>query len=603
MKKKVENHKKLPFFGIGKLIPFVKPYRATMILMVVCGIMGTMWDIVITLMERYALNHFIAEHTTDTLAWFIVIYVVGVVATGALSYVACTRAMTVEVSINRDLRDAAFRHLQTLSFSYYSQNSVGYIHSRLMSDASRIGSLASWTIMDSVWHISYLVGAIVVMFSINAKLAAMVVVIVPLVALLFSLFQKKLVAVNRDIREINSRITSDFNEGIMGARTVKSLVIEEKMERDFRKNTDEMWRKSSRHARLRGLFAATMGFASSLALAIVLWQGGYIAAEEVGTFSMFMAYAQGMMEPVRWLIDSISDLITTEVNIERLFGLMETQPDVADSQQVVEKYGDCFQPKAENWEPIRGDIEFRHVDFKYPDGDEYVLRDFNLTIPFGSNIAIVGETGAGKSTLANLICRFYEPTAGQVLIDGKDVRERSQFWLHSALGYVLQTPHLFSGSIRDNLRVGKPDATDDEIIAALHDVSADGMLEHLERGLDSEAGESGDLLSTGEKQLISFARAILANPRILILDEATASVDSLTEAKIQSAIAKIIHGRTSVVIAHRLSTVRNADMILVVKDGQIIESGKHEALMSQEGAYWRLYTKQAEDDATEKILA
>ena len=318
---------------------------------------------------------------------------------------------------------------------------------------------------------------------------------------------------------------------------------------------------------------------------------------------MFMAYAQGMMEPVRWLIDSISDLIMTEVNIERLFGLMETQPDVSDSQQVVEKYGDCFQPKAENWEPIRGDIEFRHVDFKYPDGDEYVLRDFNLTIPFGSNIAIVGETGAGKSTLANLICRFYEPTAGQVLIDGKDVRERSQFWLHSALGYVLQTPHLFSGSIRDNLRVGKPDATDDEIIAALHDVSADGMLEHLERGLDSEAGESGDLLSTGEKQLISFARAILANPRILILDEATASVDSLTEAKIQSAIAKIIHGRTSVVIAHRLSTVRNADMILVVKDGQIIESGKHEALMSQKGAYWRLYTKQAEDDATEKILA
>ena len=603
MKKTEEKHKKLPFFGIGKLLPFIKPYRTMITVMVVCGILGTMWDIAATLLERYALNHFIAGHTTDTLWLFVIFSIIGIVAMGALGYACGTRATTVEVSINRDLRNAAFRHLQTLSFSYYSQNSVGYIHSRLMSDASRIGSLASWTIMESVWHIAYLIGAIVVMFSINAKLAAMVVSIVPLVALLFSLFQKKLVAVNREIREINSRITSDFNEGITGARTVKSLVIEDKMEHDFRKNTDEMWRKSSRHARLRGLFAATMGFASSLALAIVLWKGGYIAAEEVGTFSMFMAYAQGMMEPIRWLIDSISDLITTEVNIERLFGLMETQPDVADSQAVIEKYGDCFQPKTENWEPIRGDIEFRHVDFKYPDGDEYVLRDFNLTIPFGSSIAIVGETGAGKSTLANLICRFYEPTAGQVLIDGKDVRERSQYWLHSALGYVLQTPHLFSGSIRDNLLVGKPDATDDEIIAALHDVSADTMLEHLEKGLDSEAGESGDLLSMGEKQLISFARAILANPRILILDEATASVDSLTEAKIQAAIAKIIHGRTSVVIAHRLSTVRNADMILVVKDGQIIESGKHEVLMAQKGAYWRLYTKQAEDDATEKILA
>ncbi|MBO4528294.1 MAG: ABC transporter ATP-binding protein, partial [Victivallales bacterium] len=589
MKKTEEKHKKLPFFGIGKLLPFIRPYRGMITVMVICGILGTMWDIAATLLERYALNHFIAGHTTDTLWLFVIFSIIGIVAMGALGYACGTRATTVEVSINRDLRNAAFRHLQTLSFSYYSQNSVGYIHSRLMSDASRIGSLASWTIMESVWHIAYLIGAIVVMFSINAKLAAMIVSIVSLVALLFLLFQKKLVAVNREIREINSRITSDFNEGITGARTVKSLVIEDKMEHDFHKNTDEMWRKSSRHARLRGLFAATMGFASSLALAIVLWKGGYIAAEEVGTFSMFMAYAQGMMEPIRWLIDSISDLITTEVNIERLFGLMETQPDVTDSQAVIEKYGDCFHPKTENWEPIRGDIEFRHVDFKYPDGDEYVLRDFNLTIPFGSSIAIVGETGAGKSTLANLICRFYEPTAGQVLIDGKDVRERSQYWLHSALGYVLQTPHLFSGSIRDNLLVGKPDATDDEIISALHDVSADTMLEHLERGLDSEAGESGDLLSMGEKQLISFARAILADPRILILDEATASVDSLTEAKIQAAIVKIIHGRTSVVIAHRLSTVRNADMILVVKDGQIIESGKHEVLMAEKGAYWRLY--------------
>lgn len=571
--------------------------------MVTCGLMGSLVDIILPLFRRYALDHYVGNQTMDTIFLFVILYAVTVVFAGIANYISCSLATITEVSVNRDLRETAFRHLQTLSFSYFNQNSVGYIHARVMSDTSRIGSLASWTLMDSVWHISYLVGSAAVMISLNARLAGLVLLILPVLVVLFSFFQKKLIRVNREVREINSRITGNFNEGITGAKTIKSLAIEDEMSQRFMAETSNMRRRSISASRLRGVFAATMNFAASIALAIVLWKGGYIAESEVGTFSAFMSYAQGMMEPVRWIIDAISDLITTQVNIERFSNLLAVQSDVIDTPQVIAKYGDILEPKKENWEPIRGDIEFKDVTFRYPDGDEDVLEHFSLKIPFGSHIAIVGETGAGKSTLVNLVCRFYEPTTGQLLIDGRDARERSQLWLHSSIGYVLQTPHLFSGTIRENLLMGKPDATEEEIWAAVKAVSADEVIAHLENGLDTDVGEGGDLLSTGEKQLISFARAVLADPRILILDEATASVDTITEAKIQAALDSVTQGRTSLMIAHRLSTVRNADLILVVRNGKIVEQGTHKELIRMRGYYYELYTRQYEDEATAQLLA
>ena len=302
-------------------------------------------------------------------------------------------------------------------------------------------------------------------------------------------------------------------------------------------------------------------------------------------------------------MDIVSDLITTQVNIERFTNLLAVKSDVVDTPEVVEKYGDSFNPKKENWEPLKGDIKFEDVTFQYPDGEETVLENFSLDVPFGTHLAIVGETGAGKSTLVNLVCRFYEPTKGRVLIDGRDARERSQLWLHSAIGYVLQTPHLFSGTVRENLLMGNPDATEQMIWEAIRAVSAEDVIAHLEKGLDTDVGEGGDLLSTGEKQLISFARAILADPRILILDEATASVDTMTEAKIQEAMEKVTADRTCLMIAHRLSTVRNADVILVVRQGKIVEQGTHAQLLAQKGYYYELYTRQYEDEATAKILA
>ena len=291
------------------------------------------------------------------------------------------------------------------------------------------------------------------------------------------------------------------------------------------------------------------------------------------------------------------------MNIERLTRLLHTESDVADRREVTERYGDTFHPKKENWEPLEGDVEFKDVSFRYPDGEEFVLEHFNLKVPKGTNVAIVGETGAGKSTLVNLVCRFFEPTMGEVLIDGRDARDRSQLWLHSNIGYVLQTPHLFSGTVRDNLRYGKPDASDAEIMRALELVHADFVIEKMDKGLDSEVGEGGDLLSTGEKQLLSFARAILADPKILVLDEATASIDTLTEKLIQDAIQTVIRGRTSFVIAHRLSTIVDADVILVVKDGKIIERGTHASLMQQHGYYHELYTRQYEEMAVNDCFA
>ena len=600
----MENSSKhLKFFGIGKILPYLSHVKKQIAIMVIFGLVSSLTDIILPLFQRYALNYYIAKGVFDTIVWFVIAYLLTILVAAIVNYISCALATIIEVRVNQKLRQTGFEHLQKLSFSYFNQNSVGYIHARLMSDTSRIGGLVSWTLIDCVWRISYLIGAIVVMIALNPGLAAMVLTILPLLVVLFTIFQKKLIRVNREIREVNSKITGNFNEGITGAKTIKSLAIEEKMEQRFTEETETMRKKSVQASRLRGLFAGTMSFASSAALAIVLWKGGYIAAEEIGTFSVFMSYAQGMMEPLRWLVDIISDLITTQVNIERFTNLLAVQSDVTDTPEVIEKYGDSLNPKKENWEPLRGDIEFRDVTFRYPDGEETVLEHFSLQVPFGTHLAIVGETGAGKSTLVNLVCRFYEPTEGSVLIDGRDARERSQLWLHSAIGYVLQTPHLFSGTVRENLLMGNPTATEEQIRAAIHTVSADEVIAHLEKGLDTDVGEGGDLLSTGEKQLISFARAVLADPRILILDEATASVDTMTEAKIQAAMEAVTAGRTSLMIAHRLSTVRNADVILVVRGGKIVEQGTHSQLLAKKGYYYELYTRQYEDEATAKILA
>ncbi len=600
----MEEEKKtsLKFFGIPLIAPYLKPYLKRMLLMILTGILVSLIDAVYPLFNQYALDHYVAEGTTDTIPVFIALYagiLVLQVLTNFYSTYSCGK---VEMSVDRDLRNAAFNHLQELSFSYFSQNNVGYIHARVMSDTGKIGELAAWRLMDVVWNGSYLVCMIIMMFTINVKLASLIMILVPASAFLIAVFQKRLVHLNRQIREINSRITSNFNEGITGARSVKTLVIEGKMDHDFEAETENIRRTSVHAGHYNALLISLTTMMGSFALAIVLSMGGKLTREgvmQIGTLSVFMSYALSMMDPISFIVETVSALIAIQVNIERFTKLMNTKSDVADTPEVIEKYGDTFHPKKENWEPLFGDVEFRNVDFRYPDGTEYVLENFSLVVPQGTNVAIVGETGAGKSTLINLVCRFYEPTKGQVLIDGRDARQRSQLWLHSNIGYVLQTPHLFSGTVRDNLRYGKPDASDAEIWKALKMVSAEDVVRRMDKGLDSEVGEGGSLLSTGEKQLLSFARALLADPRILVLDEATSSIDTMTEKAIQEAIQTVIKGRTSFVVAHRLSTITGADVILAVKDGKIVERGTHHELMQKHGYYHELFTRQFSELASD----
>lgn len=595
----VQSNKSFQFSIWKRLFPFAKPYKKLLLLIVITNILISIVDVSLPLFQRYAVDNFIEKGTLDGLPVFIAAYL-AVIILQVLSFVFYTlSAMKTEMRMGRDLKRACFVHLQTLSFSYYNTTPVGYILARVMSDTNKIAAITAWDLIDILWALSYVSFAFLSMAMLDLRLALMVMAIVPVIAVLTTYFQKRILFWNRKVRSINSRITGAFNEGIMGAKTSKTLVIEDKNTHEFSELTEEMRNASVRAAGLNALYIPLVMLASSAATAIVLARGGNLVLEHgilIGTLSAFTTYAVSIFEPIQQMARVLANIIAVQPNIERVMGLLDQKPNIVDTPEVIEKYGDSFHPKTENWEPIKGDIEFDDVSFRYPDGEEEVLSHFSLKIPAGTNVAIVGETGAGKSTLVNLACRFFEPTGGRILIDGKDYRERSQLWLHSRLGYVLQNPHLFSGTVMDNIRYGRLDATDEEVKQAAKAVSADTVVEHLENGYDSDVGEGGDKLSTGEKQLISFARAVLADPAIFVLDEATSSIDTQTEQLIQNATMHLLEGRTSFLIAHRLSTIRQADLILVVKDGKIVEQGKHEELLRKGGYYHDLYSKQFQEE-------
>lgn len=589
-----------------KILPFLKPYKKIFIVIIALNLFCSLVDIALPLFQRFAIDHFIEKNTIDGIAGFAVVYAI-VILLQTLSVIFFTRGnMKVEMKVGRDLKRACFVHLQTLSFSYYNVTPVGYILARVMSDTNRIAGLVAWNLIDVLWASTYVFGVFIAMLILNWQLALLVIIIVPVIALLTVYFQNKILTWNRKVRKINSKITGSYNEGIMGAKTSKTLVIEDKNYDDFQGITDEMKTAGVRAARLSAVYIPLVMLFSSLATALVLAKGGNMVLKNllmIGTLSAFTSYAVGIFEPIQQLARNIADIISVQANIERVAGLLDQEPQIVDSKEITDKYGDSFYPKKENWEKLQGEIEFKDVSFHYPDGNEEVLSHFNLKIPEGTTVAIVGETGAGKSTLVNLACRFFEPTQGQILIDGKDYRERSQLWLHSNIGYVLQNPHLFSGTVMENIRYGNLEATDEQVIAAAKAVSADLVVDKLENGYQSDVGEGGDRLSTGEKQLISFARAVLADPRIFVLDEATSSIDTQTEQLIQNATMQLLEGRTSFLIAHRLSTIRKADVILVVKDGKIIEQGKHLELLKKKGYYHDLYSKQFQEESSRKILA
>lgn len=588
-----------------KLFRYIRFLKTPFVLLLFAAMATALFDAIFPYFSRYAIDHFIALQTTEGLGVFALLYALAAGLQTGANVIYCQQCIVIEMKVGQALRDACFEHLQRLPLSFFNVTPVGYLVARVMSDTNQLGSIFSWRLAEFVWNGCYLIFVVISMFLLSWRLALLVLIVVPPIALVCSFFQRRLLRANRRVRRANSTLTASFNENISGAKTIKTLAVEDTVCREFREINLDMRRKAMHAKTLHALFQPLVMFLGSVSLALVMAAGGVMVGPwgiPLGTLAVFISYTMNIVEPIQMVVSVLADAIAVQANVERVNRLLETVPAIQDSPAIEEKYGDIFHPKKENWESIQGDITFQDVTFRYPDGEVNVLEHFNLHIPAGSTVAIVGETGAGKSTLVNLACRFYEPTEGKILIDGVDYRERSVGWLHSNIGYVLQSPHLFTGTIEENIRYGKLDATREEIEQAAKMACAHDFIMAMPGGYQAQVGEGGSQLSTGQKQLISIARAIVANPRIFVLDEATSSVDTETEALIQQIIGKVLENRTSFLIAHRLSTVKNAHVILVVRDGKIIERGTHGELLRKHGYYYSLYTRQFQEERFQKVF-
>lgn len=511
-----------------------------------------------------------------------------------LFIVSAGRAVT---GTAHDLRRAAFDHLQALSFSFYDTRATGWLMARLTSDVSRLAQLLPWFLLDLVWGSTLLVTMSVIMLVINVPLALVVMLVVPILAIVSWYFQGKLIDTQRRVRKVNSRITASFNEGIVGVRTTKTLVRERENLREFQVQTGEMYTHSVRNALQSAIYMPLVVSVGSLGTGLALWRGGvqHLGGVPLGELVMFMQFAALFSAPIQEIAARFTELQGAQASAERIQELLDTAPDIVDSEVAL------ATPATELPERVER-IEFRDVSFHYKT-EEPILRNFDLVVEPGTSVALVGATGSGKTTIISLLARFYEPTSGQILIDGVDYRDRPISWWQSRLGIVLQSPHLFSGTIRENIRYGRLAATDEEVERAAQQVGADRVITALEHGYDTEVGESGARLSAGQRQLVSLARAVLADPQVLILDEATASVDTESERLIQQGVDALLAGRSSFVIAHRLSTIENVDRILVIDRGRIVESGNHRELLERGGAYAKLHRHQFRDERTREALA
>jgi ATP-binding cassette subfamily B protein len=505
-------------------------------------------------------------------------------------FIGC--AGKIRTHVSHDIRRDAFQQLQDLSFSFYDVKPVGWLMARLTSDCQRLSNILAWGVMDFIWGTTLMAGISIVMLIYNWKLGLAVLSVVPLLFAVSVFFRKKILRTSRLVRKTNSRITGVYNEGIMGVRTSKVFVREHDNLRDFDRLIGQMRDYSVRNLVLSAVYLPIVLTLGSVAVALALAMGGHqvlVGGLSVGEIVMFMYFAQLFFAPVQDMSAWFAELQMAQASAERVLSLIEAVPDVRDTDEVKLRLTEAGN---DGHADEIGRIEFENVGFRYRDGPQ-VIEGLNLTVQPGQTIALVGATGGGKSTLVNLLCRFYEPTEGRVLIDGVDYRDRSLRWLQSQLGIVLQQPHLFSGTIGENIRYGKLDASQMEIEDAAKLASAHEFISALDSGYDTEVGEGGNQLSLGQKQLVSFARAVLKRPRLLVMDEATSSVDTETEQQIQQGLARVLAGRTSFVIAHRLSTIRAADCIIVIENGKILERGTHNELLGRAGHYHDLYTEQS----------
>jgi ATP-binding cassette subfamily B protein len=539
-----------------------------------------------TYLGKRIIDEAIIPGDMDKLGEISVVYAALFIVLAALVFAFIYLAGNLGQKVRYELRQKIFIHLQTLSFSYFDRTPVGWIISRVTSDTDRISELVTWGMLDITWAVAHFVVALFFMFTINWQLTLVVIVLIPILIAIAIWFKTKILVEYRKARKLNSQITGTYNENITGVRVVKALVREDENLREFDVLATDMYESSYRAAWLSALFLPVVQIISAIAVGSVVVFGGIQVQEggmSIGGIQAFIAYITFILWPVQELARVYAEMQQAVASAERFFSLMDAEPEVVDRSGAVDPGS------------IYADIEFDHVDFYY-EADKPVLKDFNLKVKHGETIALVGPTGGGKSTIVNLVSRFYEPKNGVIRIGGRDYTELTMHSIQSRLGVVLQTPHLFSGTIRENLRYGRLDATDAEIEEAAKLAGAHEFIMSLEKGYDEQVGEGGVLLSVGQKQLISLARAVLAKPDIFIMDEATSSVDTLTEALIQKGMENLMRNSTSFIIAHRLSTIRRADRILVIEKGGISEMGSHAELMRAKGHYYNLYTKQFRDE-------
>lgn len=588
-----------------KIFPYLKPYKKELSWLMFTCVFTAFFDAFFPLMTKYAINTFIAEKTLDGIVAFTVVFVLLAVIQGWGSVVYSQKAILIEMGIGRDMRHNLYKHIQELSIEYFNVTHVGFILARVMNDTNSMGGMFSWRLAMIVFQSSYLLFILASMIMLDVKLGFIVTLVVIVLGIITAGVQRRLIVLNRAARKQNSKITAAYNEYITGAQTIKSLSSEQLIMDEFSGVNSEMRLKTMRVRNLERTFMPMIAAGASMCVAIVVSVSVPMVNSlrlDVGTLAVFISYTFSILGPIEQLCQCLNNTVSLQANVERVNHLMEAPVAVDDDLKVKNIYGDIYSPKTENWEQLKGDIEFCDVSFKYPDSDRYVLENFNLKIKAGTCVAIVGATGAGKSTLVNLVCRFFEPTKGKILIDGVDYRNRSLSWLESNLSYVLQSPHLFSGTVLENIKYAKPDATMDEVIAAAQKAQAHDFISKLPDGYSTDIGQGGDKLSTGQKQLISIARAILADGRIMVMDEATSSVDTKTEQLINAMTADLLRDKTSFIIAHRLSTVKNADIIILVDEGRIVEMGTHRQLLRKGGAYYSLYTSQWEEDEQDKFF-
>lgn len=565
-----------------RIIGLTRPHWKWVLGFLVTIAVVSILDAVFTYFSKQIIDNGILAKNNAFLVRILGIYAVLIVIQAVAVFGFIFLAGVLGERIRYDLRQKMFNHLQNLSLSYYSRTPVGWIMSRVTSDSDRVADLVTWGFVDSVWGLMNVVTSMVFMLIISWKLALIVLAILPILLYVAFQFRRRILKEYRNVRKNNSKITGAINENITGVRVVKSLGREAENLQEFSKITGDMYKASYRAAWLSALFLPSVQVITALALGAIVWYGGLqanLGLITIGGIQAFVGYVTSIMWPIQDLARVFAEMQHAIASAERIFSLVDAKPEVDNRENAIDPG------------TIRGEIRFEQVNFWYED-EKPILSEFNLHVKPGETIALVGPTGGGKTTIVNLLCRFYEPRQGRIYLNGRDYTELSLHAIQSRIGIVLQTPHLFSGTIRENIRYGRLDATDAEVEEAAQLAGAHDFITRFEKGYAEEVGEGGNSLSVGQKQLISLARAVLARPEIFVMDEATSSVDTLTEALIQRGMETLMKGRTSFVIAHRLSTIKRANRILVIEDGRIAEIGTHADLLRERGKYYQLYTKQ-----------